>query len=45
LSYSSLRRWRDSNPQPLIEVARACATLQILAAGIIGLGICPLLYH
>lgn len=41
-----MRRWRDSNPQPMVEVARACATLQILAAGISGLGRAtrPLLY-
>ena len=37
-SYSSFRRRRDSNPQPLYEVARAFTTLQILAAGISGPG-------
>jgi len=31
LSYSSLRHWPDSNPQPLYEVARAFTTPQILA--------------
>jgi hypothetical protein len=45
LSYSSLRHWPDANPQPLYEVARAFTTPQILAAGISGPGICPLLYH
>ncbi|MGB6686035.1 MAG: hypothetical protein WBH24_20450 [Candidatus Acidiferrum sp.] len=41
-----MRRWRDSNPQPLYEVARAFTTLQVLAAGITGSGIfCPVLYH
>jgi hypothetical protein len=45
-SHSSLRRRRDSNPQPLYEVARAYATLQSLAAGISSSGVfLPLLYH
>ena len=34
LRYSSFHRRRDSNPQPLDEVARAFTTLQTLAAGI-----------
>jgi hypothetical protein len=33
LSYNSFRRWRDSNPQPLYEVARAYATLQTSCGG------------
>jgi hypothetical protein len=33
LSYSSLRHWRDSNPQPLYEVTRAFTTLQTFCGG------------